>query len=168
LIALINDSSAVDLVFYRDGEFPPEWDGSADDMPCPDIESFKKTLMISPIFGKGSYLGPRYYEEHALRTFSLLQAVEGEPVFFWDKDAKKEDVTGLDEIIIRGTQLVHGRWVVYYSIPHDHPHRLYGMLYGTFQHYARIHTADTDLSGRYAIVIGGPDLSAIVSNIFSS
>ena len=154
------------FVFYEQGQFPQGWDASPEGERSNDIQSLVSALMKSPLFGIGTYLGPRYYKDEGLRQVPFLTQVRNEPVFFWDKDTKKEGITEPDKIVIRGAQFVEGKWVVYYSMS-DCPTPLYGILYEIFQQRVKIHPPQSIPLKRYDIVIGGPGLPSAVEKIFS-
>lgn len=147
------------LVFYEQGQFPQNWEASPVGRRSDDIQSLKSALLKSPLFGTGPYLGPRSYRDGGLQQVGFHKEVRGESVFFWHKDAKKEGVVEPDNIIIRGTQFVVGKWVVYYSMP-DCPTPLYGILYDLFQQRVMIHPPEPTSLKRYSLVIGGPRLAS--------
>lgn len=167
MASFTSSSGKLSFVFYEQGQFPHCWDASPEGKRSDDIESLISALMKSPLFGTGSYLGPRYYKEGGLRQVSFLTQVRNEPLFFWDKDTKQEGVTEPDKIIIRGAQFYEGKWVVYYSLS-DCSTPLYGILYQTFQERVKIHPPKSNSLKRYDLVIGGPGLPSAVEKIFSS
>ena len=160
----MSSSLQCNFVFYEKGQFPQVWTGSPQGNISSDIRLLVDALLKSPLFGTGSCLGPRYYADNGLRQVNFLKSVRDEPVFFWDKNTKREGVTELDKIVIRGVQFVEGEWVVYYSML-DSPDRLYGILYRTFQDYAKIHFPETPFPKKYDMVIAGPNLSSSVQTI---
>lgn len=155
------------FVFYEQGQFPQNWNAFPEGERSRDIQSLVLALLESPLFGTGVYLGPRSYKDGGLRQVSFLQQVRSEPVFFWDKQTKLPEVTGPDKIIIRGTQFVEGKWVVYYSMA-DCPTPLYGILYEIFQQRVNIHPPLPTSLDHYNIVVGGPEMCAVVEKLFTS
>ncbi len=162
----ISPQSSFNLVFYGEGLFPVHWDGSPEAYSYDKIDSLIKDLLVSPLFGSGSYLGPDSYQEGGKIQWAHHKEVDYEPVFFFDDAAKKDDVTENDKIIIRGTQLVEGRWVVYYSVS-DCPKPLYGIPYELFQERVRIHSPIHSMK-RYNILVAGQGTSTVAKEFFAS
>ncbi len=162
----ISPQPSCNLVFYGEGQFPVHWDGSPKGYSYDKIDSLIKDLLVSPLFGSGSYLGPDSYQEGGKIQWAHHKEVDYEPVFFFDDAAKKDDVTETDKIIIRGTQFVEGRSVVYYSVS-DCPKPLYGIPYELFQERVTIHSPIYSMK-RYNILVAGGRKPAVTKGFFAS
>ena len=116
IMAPENFSFKCNLIFYEKGQFPQIWDASSGGERSDNIQSLVSALLKNPLFGTGSYLGPRDYKKGAEYVVSFLTHVRDEPLFFLNKQLRKERPTETDKVIIRGAQFVDGQWVVYYSL----------------------------------------------------
>lgn len=159
----ISSSANCNLVFYTQQKLPKFWDASPQGSRSSDIQSLVLDLMKSPLFGRGECLGPRFYQDHGLKQVPFHKSVCDEPVFFWDKDAKKIGEIVPDKIIIRGANYVEGKWVVYYSL-FDSP-TLYGILYSVFKERVTVHHPQSPPPEQYTLVMGGPNLSTAIKKV---
>jgi len=166
LASLISPDSSFNLVFYGEGQFPLRWDGSPQGETSHKIDSLISDLLKFPLFGSGSYLGPNSYKEGAQIQWAHHKEVDYEPVFFLDDAAKKSDVTENNNVVIRGTQLVEGSWVVYYCVS-GCPKTLYGIPYKLFQERVTIHPPMHPMK-RYNILVAGQGKPAVAKEFFAS
>lgn len=175
-------SSSYTLIFYKQGQFPQSWDALPEGSTCSDIDSLVLNLTNSPLFGTGKYLGPRFYDEGGLTQVPFHTRVfeqSDEPVYFWDfykkkfglgdlvrTESERKELEGMepDKIIVRGAQLVEGRWVVYYSMS-DSPTPLYGILHSVFKERVKIHPPQPNFVNMYGKVMGGPGLPRYVQKV---